>query len=736
MGIKQTNKRLYHIIQIMFLVGTLVVANVLFTMITKTHIWSGESALNPQIASSIVNTTIKGKRGTIYDRNYNVIAQEVTAYTIVAILPNKDEDGNINGPYDENGKAAYVDDTAKTARALSKVLENTKRTTLQSILDNAIEKEYTQTELGTGTKRISKELKEQIEELDLQGIVFVDDVSRSYPVSPFSSNLIGFASYDEESQTIVGKIGLEQSLNEVLSGKDGQVQYQQTVTGSVLPGTTTVYQEAENGDNVVLTLDSNLQETVENVMKDTMEQNNAQKAWCCVMEVETGEILAWASYPTFDQNNPTEIPNYTDNISEMTFEPGSVMKVFTYATAIDTGVFPENTTYRAGEYNYTYDASTGKITRTTHEVEGYPTIRDALGHDYGTITFEQGLAYSSNIAICELLANYVNYSDFESYLKAFGFFQSTEIPYVNENIGWESINNVIDYLSTGFGQASSVTVLQLMQAYSAIFNDGKMVRPHVVKQIEDGDSNEVLEKYSTEITGTPISEETASKMKDLMKNVLSEGASGERFAIDGVDMIAKTGTGEYYDEETGKYSTSIYSSSIMAAAPYDDPEIMVYWGMLGPNYVNYSASYFQSIMQAALIAEGISGGDTEKKDDTSEAWNSYTMPLLKNHSDSYVKNKLESIQVPCIYIGDGTHVVDQYPESGNLVTSNDHIFILTDGQNITMPDMNGWTYKDVKVFCDLVGISYSSSGQGMVSEQSIAAGQTIDSKTKIVVKLE
>ena len=735
MGVKKTNNGLYHIIQIMLLVGTLVVANVLFTMITKKHIWSRQDALNSQIASSIVDTVTKGKRGTIYDRNYNVIAQEVNAYTIVVILPDYDDQGNITGPYDENGNPLYVTDTAKTSRSLAKILDNTKRSTLQSIMDTAIDKGLAQTELGTGTKRLSKEVKEKIEKLDLTGITFKDDVSRNYPVSPFSSNLIGFASYDEEQQGIVGKMGLEQSLNKILTGKDGKVQYQQTVTGSVLPGTTTVYKEAENGDNVVLTLDFNLQETVESVMKKTMEDNNAQKAWCCVMEVETGEILAWASYPTFDQNHPTESPSYTDNVSEMSFEPGSVMKSITYATAIDTGVFPENTTFRAGEFNYKYDAATGKIVRTISEVDGYPTIRDALGHDYGTITFETGLAYSSNVGICELLANYVNYNDFESYLKAFGFFQATDIPYVNESVGWESLDSVIDYLSTGFGQASSVTVLQLMQAYSAIFNDGNMVRPYVVKQIEDGDTNEVLKSYGTEITGTPISKETADKMKDLLKNVLSEGAGGERFAIDGVDMMAKTGTGEYYDEETGAYSTSIYSSSIMAAAPYDDPEIMVYWGMLGPNYVNYSASYFQTIMQAALIAEGISGGDTEKSETTGETWNSYTMPSLKNHTNEYVKNKLSSISVPVLYIGDGVNVIDQYPEKDTVVTSNDKIFILTDGKNVTMPDMTGWTYKDVKIFCELSGISFEASGQGTVSEQSIASGQSVDSKTKIVVKL-
>lgn len=111
------------------------------------------------------------------------------------------------------------------------------------------------------------------------------------------------------------------------------------------------------------------------------------------------------------------------------------------------------------------------------------------------------------------------------------------------------------------------------------------------------------------------------------------------------------------------------------------------------------------------------------------------MPSLKNHTNEYVKNKLSSISVPVLYIGDGVNVIDQYPEKDTVVTSNDKIFILTDGKNVTMPDMTGWTYKDVKIFCELSGISFEASGQGTVSEQSIASGQSVDSKTKIVVKL-
>lgn len=155
-------------------------------------------------------------------------------------------------------------------------------------------------------------------------------------------------------------MGLEQSLNKYLAGKDGEVTYQQTVSGNVLPGTTNVLKQSENGDNVKLTIDANLQQTVENAVKQSYEENNAESAWCVVMEPSTGKVLAWCSYPTFDQNEHKTIPTFTNLISESAYEPGSVMKPITYATAIDTGVYPKNETYRAGSFAYVYDDSTKK----------------------------------------------------------------------------------------------------------------------------------------------------------------------------------------------------------------------------------------------------------------------------------------------------------------------------------------------------------------------------------------
>ncbi|MEF2609682.1 MAG: penicillin-binding protein [Faecalicoccus sp.] len=729
LSVRRSNRQLYRMIQVMSIIGTLVIANVLFTMVTKTHIWSQESVLNSKISSSIVDTEVEAKRGTIYDRNHQVIAQEVDAWTIVAYL---DE-----SVVDENGDPDYVKDAEKTAEKLCKVLPDAKESNVEKILEKAMDQGLSQTELGTGTKRLDEETMEKIKDLDLPGIDFIETTNRYYPTTPYSSTMVGFAAYDEDEQKIVGKMGLEQTMNDLLAGEDGHVQYQQTVDGSILPGTTTVYKEAVDGDNVVLTLDSSLQSVVEKAMEETIENNRATSAWAVVMEVETGKILAWASYPTYDQNEHKEIPSYTDAVSSMVYEPGSVMKPFTYATAIDTGTFPYNTMYRAGSFEYGYDAANNKINRVSGVATGYPTIYDAQGNDYGTLTFEDGLALSSNVGICELLANYMNYDSLGKYLDRFGFFQETGIPYISEQTGTKNIDVPMDYLRTGFGQSSSITVLQLMQAYSAIFNDGVMVRPYVVDSIEDAKTGEVKKQYSTKAKGTPISKETANKVTEMMKHVLDEGMSGDRFAIDGVSMAAKTGTGEIYNVEQGKYDTVNYTSSVMAAAPAEDPKIMVYWGMIGPNYEAYSAKQFQDIMRAALIAYGVSS-ETKESDKTQaeEKWETYTMPNLVNHSVSYAGSKTENWKCQMVYIGGGSTILRQYPQAGSTISSQDRVFLLTDGNVITMPDMTGWTRKDITAFWELTGIQIQTDGYGVVTSQSAEPETPISIDTAISVTME
>jgi penicillin-binding protein 2B len=750
-----------------------VCAATVYTMAAGKHIWSQENALNAQIRNSLVTSTTYGVRGAIYDRTGTVIAQQEKAYTLAVQLDNRTEEEKAQDEateqavraqafanaeasgtteqvqaeydaYDESYVSPYMEDAQTFVDAVCSVLgDSVNADNMLAIIEEAQKNEFGQTELGAGTKRVSESVKAQLETLKIPGLYFVETTRRTYPVTPLASSLVGFAAYSEDSETLTGVMGLEQTMNTYLGAQDGIVQYQRASTGQKLPGSEVQLQEASNGDSVVLTLDASLQQVVEEQMQITMDSNNATAAWCLVMDPETGKILAWASYPTYDQNTHDDIPDYLDNISQEQIEFGSVFKPLIYSMAIDANVYPYDTYYRAGSFVYTVNEETDEITRITDNWDGvtsYSVIYDASQNDYGTLTFDQGLAYSSNIAICELLSNYISRDQYFYYLDAYKLFDKTGIEYVSETQG---VNNTKtdygSYLSTGFGQTSSLTVLELCQAYTAIFNDGKMMKPYVVDSIVDSSSGEVIQKFEPEVVGTPISSSTAETVRDLMVGVGAAGMTGERFAMDDVTLALKTGTGEIFvnatEDEEGHYSLTDYTSSVIAAAPADDPKVMVFWGMQGSNYLNYSADPFQTIMKAALNAQNVSTS-TSAQDDQTGVWSTYTMPSLQNHTLEYAWKKLENDTLNIIALGDGGSIIGQYPTGGSTVSSNDTIFLLTSLENLTMPDMTGWTRKDVNAFSSLTGIPVTITGSGKVVSQSVEAGAEISSETQIEAVLE
>ena len=734
MNIKKSNKKLYRIILLMILSGTLVIANVLFTMVEKEHFWSGKNIMESSIVSSQKEEVVAAKRGNIYDRSFNVIAEDVKAYTIVAHFSEKRV---------KDGKPDYVKDAKMTAKKIKKVLKDeVDEKNVRSILENGIKSGLSQSELGPGTKRLDKEVKNKIEKMKIPGIEFIEAKKRYYSSTPFSSSLLGFASYDEDMQKIDGKMGMEKYLNEELAGKDGIMSYQKTAGGTILPGTKHVKQESVDGYDVILTIDSNLQSIVEQQLNDTMNANNAKSAWALVLEVETGKVLAWGSYPTFDQNKPKEIPTYLDNFATKQMEPGSVMKPFVYATAIDTGVYPKGKSYTAGKFTYDVN-SAGRIVRVQNGTETpYAPIQDALGNNFGTITFERGLAVSSNIAICELLSNYIHYEDFGEYLDKFGFFKPIKGIHLEQTKGEKHVDNASDYLSSGFGQASSISMIQLVQAYTAIFNDGKMMRPYIVDSIEDLETGEVIEDTEPKEVGQPIKESTAHEVCEILKGVTEPGGTGDRLKMNGVDMLMKTGTGEIYNEETGGYDKDYYTTSVVAAAPADDPKIMVFWGMVSTNILGFSEVPFQTIMKASLIANGISGTNDEVNTGQAseitdkESWNTYTMPNVQNHSIAFAKEQLANKNIKIEWIGEGNTIVNQYPLPQSTVYSNDRVFLMTDSKKIVMPDMTGWTRKDIMAFWQMTGIEPKVSGSGKVKKQNIKAGEKISKNSDLKLTLE
>lgn len=733
MNPRRANRTLSRIIIICILATSMVLSNVIYTMVTKTHFRTGTSVMNYGRASE-ESRTITASRGYIYDTNQEIIAQDEDTYMIYAIL-NTSHTGIGNTP-------AYVIDAKLTADTLAPILGMDVDEVLSTIENGQANQQF-QVEFGPKGKNLSTTLKETIDALNLPGIEFSKSSQRFYPVGNFASNLIGYAQYDETEKRIVGKMGLEAYLDEYLTGSDGEERYQKTAGGTILPGTKHVETQAVNGNDVYLTLDKNVQVALEKCMEDTMKAFNSQRAWAVIMEVETGRVLGYSAYPTFNLNE-RNVEEYLDVPSAYLYEPGSVMKAFTYAAAIDSGNFPYDTTYRAGVFNIGIDANGNAYRSDTYLGKDYGKVLDALETDYGTLTFEAGFMHSSNIAICELMTKYLPPEIYEDYLDRFGFFKPVGMEGVeaSEQAGVKNFTYPIEKLAAGYGQGSSVTAMQMVQAYSALFNDGKMVKPYIIDKVVNSYTGDIIEENTTEIVGEPISKETADKMKDLMYSVVNEkdgngeGTGYTRFHMDDIVVIGKTGTGEIATD--GKYGKETYVNSFMGAAPYDDPKVMMYY-VFESGDIRYSeGGYFKSAFRQALISLGITGDSSSSTSDGTSysSWQEYKMPALLNHSLDYVNEKMVSMGVNKVIIGDGSGIVKQYPEEGDTVITNQNVFLLTDGANITMPDMKGWSRKDVAQFTTITGIPITISGSGTVSEQTVSAGTTITAESDIQITLK
>lgn len=743
---KRSNLRIAGVLSVIVLLSLILVINVFVVTIGGVHLRSGTNILVNKEGSQERQEILPARRGYIRDRNGNVIAQDQDTYTIKAVLSK-----------DRTGAYAYVEDKEFTAAALAPILGMSEEDIMTYL--NLQDQGIYETLLGEKGKGLTIEQKETIEAIEytpdpkktypgLPGIEFDKTTTRFYSPGKFASNLLGFANYDEEQQRIVGQIGIEAYKDSVLKGTDGLITYQKDALGYKLPGTEKTELAAVNGNDVYLTLDKDVQSALEVALQSTMDANGAERAWGVIMEVETGKILAWAGYPTFDLNK-RDIESYLDLPSMYVFEPGSVMKPFAYAAAMDAGVYKGEDTVFTGRFCIAYDEN-GGLYRASGPCSENGNINDAERSGWGTISFDEGLIRSSNTCIATLLTDYLSTDVFWDYLDKFGFFKQTGIEGLSqsEEFGIKNDEQPLDRVAAGFGQGSAVTTLQLMQAYTAIFNDGIMVRPYYIDKIVNPNTNEIIENGSTQYVytdadGKPkaiLKKETTDKILDLMEQIVEDPEKGtaHKYKIDGVSMVAKTGTGEIAKD--GSYGDTVYTSSIMAASPADDPKIMMYYAFESSNYLYYSADYFKNAFMTALDAASINNPAPmqAKAMDNSYAdiYAEYEMPTLLNHTLQYANWKLDEMDVERVIIGDGDQVVSQYPKPGSIIGSKQHAFVKTSGINYTMPDMTGWAYKDVQIFKELSGMSIEITGQGVVVWQNLDAGTSIFSDTEIKVTLD
>ena len=723
---KRRTKTVSRIMIITLVTIMLLVADVFCVAIGKVHP-NSQTDLSPYVDSS--NTVVeytKAMRGNLYDRNGNVIAQDAKTYNIVCIL---DE----NRP-SIDGEITYVKDKEATASALSKILliDYDKVLALLS-------QDIYQTELGSAGRNLSKNTKDEIEALELPGIEFTDSIQRLYPNHTFASNLIGYAIADENGST-VGQMGMELYLDSYLAGQDGKRVYQVDKNGYVLPGMKEETVSAINGNDVYLTLDAGIQQALETAFKETEQKFNATSVWGGVMEIDTGKVIAWGQSPSFDPNSLENITNYNNIGSQSAFEPGSTMKTFDWAAAINEGKYDGSALADGNEFCWTSDADNNP-SKTSKENSMGACIYNASQKKWGTVTLDDGLVYSLNTVAATIETEYITPAVYEQYLQDFGFFQKVDTDGLPESAGIKQFTWPADKLSLSYGQGSTVTMLQMFQAYSAIFSDGTMVKPYFVESIRDPyDSSNVIYQAETDVTGNPITEETAQQIQSILYDVVNRSDGPARFyKIPECELMGKTGTAEVAGND-GKYEAGRNIASVMLAMPADDPKVLVYYAF-DAAYTVQMATYTEpqkSLLRKIAQVYGFSGDSSSVTAVTTDQNKDVElvetqMPSLLNHTVDYSVKQLDGSNTQLTVLGGGRNVIDQYPKTSDTLTTGDRVFLLTDTSSFEMPDLTGWTRKDVAALWSITGFGFELSGEGVVTSQSVPAGTVVTKGTVIQV---
>lgn len=663
------------------------------------------------------NTTeevIMPKRGTIYDVNGNILANDVISYTLIAYL----SDTRV----DSKGNKDYVEDIDDTSDKLADVL-GASTDDIKSVLINGKENNKYQVEFGSIGKALSELAKEEIDELNLQGIDFIKDIKRYYPNGDFASYLIGYTvnkEDDDGNKFITGEMGIEEYYNDTLKGKTGFVTYEKDKYGYKIANGREYIEPAEDGNDIYLTIDNNIQLFIHNAVNKAQEESNAEWVLMAVMDAKTGKILGYSSTPSFDPNL-RNMTSYIDPLVTLTYEPGSTMKIFSYMCAIDSGNYDGNTTYTSGSKIYTSENGGKDVTISDWKKEGW-----------GVLTYDQGFALSSNIAVANIVESVITKEDLKTCYAKYGFGNKTDFTLKREESGNINYTYQIEAATAGYGQGITTTPIQHLQALTAIVNNGTMLKPYVVDKIKDSNTGKILEENKkTELT-TIIKSSTVDKMKELMANVINgdnTNSTGYAYYMDGYSLIGKTGTAQIFDYTKGKYMSgaSDYIYSFSGMFPGNDPEIILYAAIKRPkDTTNYVAPMIREVEKNITKYLNIEEKINEKK--------SYVVESFYNKKVNEVKTLLESKNIKVLVIGDGTEIINQYPSVNSTIYEDDLVILKTNNYDKRMIDLDGYSYKEVDNILRLMGVSYILEGNGYVYEQSIPVGEVINDTITIKLK--
>ena len=666
-----------------------------------------------ELASKRTTATenLSAQRGNIYTEDGEPLAQNVSSYKLIAYLDKKRTTDKKN--------PQHVVNKEETAKKLAPILGMKEEEVLKFLSKEGV---Y-QTEFGAKGKGLSELTKNKIEALDLPGIDFIESFKRYYPKGDFASYTVGYAKTEtnEETgeETISGEMGIEKYYDKILKGEDGYVTYQKDLQGYKIADTPERRKEATQGKDIYLTIDSQIQFFVEQALNNADIDYDWEWFNITIMDAETGALLASATTPSFDPNI-RNITNYLDPTVSSPYEPGSTMKTFTYMAAMENGVYNGSETYKSGVYT-TKDGT---------------EIGDWNRNGWGVITYDKGYAMSSNVGVINLINRHMSSTMLRQYFKKLGFGRKTGIQLPNEETGKLDFKYETEIYNAGFGQGITTTPIQNVKAMTSLTNDGMLLEPYVVKKIVNPETKEVILKNKRTEIERVASTETVQKIIQLMDDCVNGiGNTGSGFRIPSKELIGKTGTAQIAAEDGSGYLSGQEDiiSSFSGIYPKSNPKLIIYASVKRPSGGSQKplSNAIKEIVNNAAKYYGNEDGTTKEVEIIE-----YKVSSFINQKLETVKTTLKSEKMNYKVIGSGDKVVKQYPEKNDKVTNKDTIYLITNDQNITVPNVVGLSSKVANNLLNLLGIKVKLDGVGYVTKQNIASGTKITEGMEITLTLK
>lgn len=698
------------------------------------------SVINNELYQDYANTNqfgsieISANRGTIYDTNGNMLAQSATVFKVFL------------DPSNFREKEANYSKKDEIVEFITSVLDIDEETLLKKMeANNQYEVLQTKVESPVADKITEFTSNNKITCISLQ-----EDTKRYYPQNELAASVIGFVNSDG-----IGQYGIESYYDDALSGIPGKVISAKDAKGDEMPYRYSKLYEAQDGNSLYLTIDSNIQYYLEKNIQDMTNQFQLAEGACAIMmNVKTGAVYGMATTPNYDLNNPAEITDankkaYIDSITDEDkkseelmnaraaqwknkavtdrYIPGSVFKVITSSGAIEENVIDVNT-------------STFNCTNTI-EIAGKPMhCWNYPYSSHGTQTFVQALTNSCNPAFIEI-GQRLGADKFAYYFESFGLTEKTgiDLPAEATSIYLDvRQKGPVELASSSFGQTNKVTPIEMITAYAAVINGGYLVTPYVVDKIVDGSGN-VVSTHQTEIKRQVISEDTSKIMRESLEAVVNNNGGSNAY-IKGYHIGGKSGTSQKLDLYND--SNMRYVASYCCFAPADDPEIVLLVVADEPMSGDYYGSvvavpYARKILEEVLPYLGYYPEYTDEEIENMDK----TVPALESKTISAAKQTLDDMSLNYEVIGSGTTVASQVPSAGSSISKDGTVVLYTEGnttQKMTeVPDFSGMNIEQVNQALTEAGLNCVTTGASadnvtaIVSTQSVEAGESVARGTVI-----